>query len=264
MKLSIITCTKNSEEFLPELLLSIKSQIDTSFEHIIVDGLSRDKTLNLLRDYKKGTKNAVKIYSRKPKGISDAMNFGFQKSKGEIVLFIQSDDRLYCENIVNYAERLINSDKNVLVGKCFYIDKKNRIIAERPKKHLYWMFKLRPSFFIKLTNFIPHPSVLMKKKTLKRFSKPYDTKLKLCMDYDLWLRLLKKERPLFTNDYLSCFRFHDSGASSSQENYELFFREEVQVKKKYNNKLMLFFSDRILKSLLKSRNLRNRTNELKN
>jgi glycosyltransferase involved in cell wall biosynthesis len=64
---TIITCTKNSAKFINTCLESVKVQTFRDFEHIIVDGDSKDDTLNILKNY---TKN---IISTPPKGIADAM-----------------------------------------------------------------------------------------------------------------------------------------------------------------------------------------------
>ena len=55
-KISIITVTKNSEKFLSENTLSVKSQNYENFEHIIVDGNSKDKTIKIINSYRKGVK----------------------------------------------------------------------------------------------------------------------------------------------------------------------------------------------------------------
>ena len=81
-KISVITVTKNSEKFLEENLKSLENQIYKNFEHIIIDGKSNDRTLEIINQYKD------KIYywkSEKDLGLYDAMNKGISVATGEII-----------------------------------------------------------------------------------------------------------------------------------------------------------------------------------
>ncbi|MFT5319366.1 MAG: glycosyltransferase involved in cell wall biosynthesis, partial [Chlamydiales bacterium] len=89
MRFSIITITFNSEKFLEYTLQSIAEQDFTDYEHLIWDGGSTDKTLEIARSFPH-----VKIYEGKDKGISDAMNKGGMLAQGEFLLHLHSDDLL--------------------------------------------------------------------------------------------------------------------------------------------------------------------------
>ena len=93
-KISIITVTKNSEKFLPQNILSVKSQKYRNFEHIIVDGNSKDKTIKIIKSHKKNVKF---IKNNKDKGLYHAMNVGIKKSSGDIIGILNSDD-IYFKN----------------------------------------------------------------------------------------------------------------------------------------------------------------------
>ena len=88
-KISIITVTKNSEKFLSQNILSVKSQKYKNFEHIIVDGNSTDKTLDIIKTYKKSIKF---IKNKNDKGLYHAMNVGIKNSSGDIIGILNSDD----------------------------------------------------------------------------------------------------------------------------------------------------------------------------
>ena len=61
-KISVITVTKNSEEFLEENIISLKNQTYTNFEHIIIDGKSSDKTIDIIKKYS----NQISYWSSEP------------------------------------------------------------------------------------------------------------------------------------------------------------------------------------------------------
>ena len=90
--ISIITAVYNNEKYLKECLNSIYNQSYKNFEHIIVDGGSTDKTLNILKEHN----NKIDYWcSKKDKGIYDAFNLGMKLSKGDIICFVNSDDQFY-------------------------------------------------------------------------------------------------------------------------------------------------------------------------
>ncbi len=81
-KISIITVTKNSEKFLLQNILSVRSQKYKNFEHIIVDGNSKDETIKIINSHKQGIKL---IKNKNDKGLYHAMNVGIKKSSGDII-----------------------------------------------------------------------------------------------------------------------------------------------------------------------------------
>ena len=89
MKISIITVCFNSEETIVSTLNSVLSQTYDDIEHIIIDGGSIDRTLDILEQYK--FKNKI-IVSEPDEGIYDAMNKGIKLAKGDIITILNSDD----------------------------------------------------------------------------------------------------------------------------------------------------------------------------
>ena len=88
MKISIVTATYNSAATVKDTLESIARQTYPDIEHIIVDGVSKDNTLELVGQYP----HVSKTVSGKDKGIYDAMNKGIGLTTGEVVGILNSDD----------------------------------------------------------------------------------------------------------------------------------------------------------------------------
>ena len=103
-KISIITVTKNSEKFLSQNILSVKSQKYKNFEHIIVDGNSTDKTLDIIKTHKKSIKF---IKNKNDKGLYHAMNVGIKNSSGDIIGILNSDD-IYFKNTLEIVNKYFN------------------------------------------------------------------------------------------------------------------------------------------------------------
>lgn len=103
--ISIIVTTKNEEEVIENLLLSIQKQTYKYIEIIIVDNNSRDKTIEISKKY---TKN---IYNKGPER-SAQRNFGAHKSKGEILVFLDADMQLH-KDVVTSCVNILQNDHMV-------------------------------------------------------------------------------------------------------------------------------------------------------
>ena len=91
-RISVITATFNSDKKLPVLIQSLQKQTDKKFEWIVVDGGSKDRTLDLLKEI---NDLDYKFISESDFGIYDALNKGIMKASGDFYLVIGSDDYLF-------------------------------------------------------------------------------------------------------------------------------------------------------------------------
>ena len=98
MKISIITATYNSEKTIEETLNSVLSQSYTDYEHIIIDGVSKDNTLSIIKKYEPKYNGRLKIISEKDSGLYDAMNKGIKNAIGDVIGILNSDDIYASEN----------------------------------------------------------------------------------------------------------------------------------------------------------------------
>ncbi len=181
MKISIITATYNSASTVRDTLASIAAQSYRPIEHIIVDGLSTDETLNVVREFP----HVDLVIAEKDTGIYDAMNKGILHSTGQIVGILNSDDIYTSASVIERVMKLFE-DKSVdaVYGDLQYVDKNNvnRIVRtwkagefER-KKFLYgWM--------------PPHPSFFVRKEAYEKWGM-FNLKLRSAADYEIMLRFL--------------------------------------------------------------------------
>ena len=92
MKISIITATFNSAKTLSQTLESVLKQTYHDYEHIIVDGLSKDNTMEIVKQYEAKYNGKLKYISEKDTGIYDAMNKGIKMATGDVIGILNSDD----------------------------------------------------------------------------------------------------------------------------------------------------------------------------
>jgi glycosyltransferase involved in cell wall biosynthesis len=97
MKFSIITVCKNSEKTIENTILSVINQTYKNFEYIVVDGHSNDNTLNIIDKYRDTISQVV---SEPDNGLYDAMNKGIKLASGDYLMFLNSDDQLLHNNIL--------------------------------------------------------------------------------------------------------------------------------------------------------------------
>jgi glycosyltransferase involved in cell wall biosynthesis len=154
---SIITACFNSAKTIEKTIASIQSQdINPDlYEHIFVDGVSSDNTLNIIRQKAKGN---IVIISEKDNGIYDAFNKGIKQAKGEFICFLNSDDSFYSNDVLSFVKAEIEKLPQVelIYGKIAYI-RDNGTIRHLAGKHItpqsYWNPMLC----------IPHPGLFTRK-----------------------------------------------------------------------------------------------------
>jgi len=238
-KISIITVTKNSEKFLSENILSVKSQNYKNFEHIIVDGNSTDKTIKIINSHKKSIKF---IKNKNDKGLYHAMNVGIKKSSGDIIGILNSDD-IYFKNTLKIVNKYFNKNKDLdfLFGSVY----KHKLLSGYNPDIINWSFGFYTTHSV---------GFFIKKKSQLRIGL-YNLKYSYSADYDLFLRMIKRFRlkGLSTkkNEIFGRFRL---GGLSSKINFLDYLRECNQIR--LNNGQNLFqvyiiFILRILKNLKK-------------
>ena len=107
-KVSIITPNFNGEEYLEKTILSVINQSDNNYEYIIVDGLSRDSSMKIIKRYEE---KIDLVISEADNGVYDAVDKGIKKSSGDIIIWINSDDILHhhaVKNVLNIFKRFPN------------------------------------------------------------------------------------------------------------------------------------------------------------
>lgn len=216
IKISIVTPSYNQGQFIEETILSVLNQSYKHIEYILVDGGSTDNTMEVVEKYR--DKIDIIIHE-KDKGQSDAINKGFKLATGELVGWINSDDILYPECV----EQIVELYKMHPQGAIFYGAKSNFIdIRGNFIKENYLPIPNRYHLLNKNYSIIQQGS-FYKLNEVKRCGF-LNEKLNYCMDLDLWLKLLQKDK-IFSYDLkpLAAFRF-DGNTKTMNGGYK-FLRE---------------------------------------
>ncbi|OJV86372.1 MAG: glycosyl transferase [Bacteroidia bacterium 44-10] len=186
MKVSIITTTFNSASTICDTIESVIAQDYTNIEHIIVDGASKDNTMNIVKSY--GNKISC-IISEPDKGIYDAMNKGIRVATGDIIGILNSDDFFTSPDVIStIVKSFTQNDIDALYGDVHFVHSDN---LNKPVR--YYSSKIfKPSLF--RYGFMPaHPSFYMKKGCYDLYGL-YALDYKIASDYDLLIRYLYKHK----------------------------------------------------------------------
>lgn len=238
MKISIITPSFNQAQFLKETIQSVISQKgDFKLEYIVMDGGSKDGSVKILKDTEKKLKENKGIsfswVSKKDKGQSDAINRGVQKSTGEIIGYLNSDDYYEPGCLAKVVESFkTNKKKKWLTGYSRIVD----INGKKIQKATFTYKKLwldRYSFNkLLITNFVCQPSTFWRKELFDKYGL-FNENFHYAMDYDFTLRIAKKNKPIIEKSILTNFRIH--GQSKGGSSFGKQFAEDYAIARRYTN-----------------------------
>ncbi len=223
--ISVITPTLNSEQYISRCIASLISQEKVKIQHIIVDGGSIDKTIEISKSF-----NFSEVYILEKSSIYTALNFGAKLAKAKILYFLNSDDTVTSKNIFREIHEAfkIKNDLSIIYGNCRFINQEKKLIYKliSPSKLDYKIAKKR------VFN-ISHPSWFIKKDDFN-FLNGYNTELKFIADCDLIIRAIENNlRFFYINLDISNFLLHENNASSTINAKNEF--KNYRLKNKKNN-----------------------------
>ena len=198
-KISIITVVYNSEKYIRRTIESIVGQDYPAIEYIIIDGKSKDTTMQIVNEYR--DRIAV-IVSEPDKGLYDAMNKGLRLATGSYVLYINSGDALSSPTLLSDIFNNVPADSDVIYGDTQITDEDGNILhnrRHRPPEQLTWRDYKRGML-------VCHQSFIAKRTLCDE----YDTQYRYAADFDWCLNILLKSR-VVTNYGKDISLFMDGG-----------------------------------------------------
>ena len=224
MKISLITVCYNSEKTIEDTLKSVLNQTYKNYEHIIVDGLSKDNTLDIIKKYETKFNDKLKIVSEKDKGIYDAMNKGIKLATGDIIGILNSDDILYDENVFELISKSFDENTDGVYSNLVLMNEEFTKITRNFKSKTVTKKKgFHP----------PHPTLYVKKDIYDKYGN-YNINYKIAADLDFMYRIINNNVNLKYID--TCFVKMRTGGTSTNglKGYYKNFKEAYKVLK--NNK----------------------------
>ena len=204
MKISLITACYNSAKTIKTAIDSVLSQKGVDVEYIIVDGGSKDGTVDLLKSYEPKFNGRMRWISEPDKGMYDAINKGIKMATGDVVGILNADDVLAADDTLAHIAELFShkEQEGQERGKgidghvdCVYADIRfvregETVEALRGARTVRYCSaaKWRPWMF-RFAAMVPHPSFYVRRECFERLG-GYSLDYRICADFELELRYL--------------------------------------------------------------------------
>ncbi len=227
MKVSIITASRNSEDFIKKTITSVNKQSYQEIEHVFIDSQSSDRTLEIIKDT--SIRQNI-IISEKDAGIYDALNKGVMNSSGDIIGFLHSDDFYSNKHSINDIVKKFQENKSteMVYGDLNYISRfdENKVI----RKWKSGEFSINK---MKLGWMPPHPALFVKRELFLNLGL-FDLNFKIASDYESIVRFLYHHKRKIRYLPKSIINMRLGGASNSNlKNILTKMNEDLRVMKKY-------------------------------
>ena len=240
-KISVVTPTYNQGEYIEETIRSVLLQGYPNLEYIIIDGSSTDNTARILNIYRSQLTYCV---SEPDNGQSNAINKGFSQATGDILAWLNSDDRYLPDTLWRVAVAFDTYKADMVAGGCTLLEG-NNYVPLKTHHNAMPVGKVVPLPLERLLKidecwqkgeFFYQPEVFWTKEIWHKTGGYVDENLHYSMDYELWLRMAHNEAQIIhIPDPLVLFRIHEQ-----QKTYgdDLPFLEELRtVPPNFNKKL---------------------------
>ncbi len=221
MKVSIVTATYNSSKTVEETIKSVLNQTYKDYEYLIIDGMSKDNTLDLVRKYEPLFEGRMKVFSEKDKGIYDAMNKGFHRSTGDVLMLINSDDLFAKQDAIELVVKEFEKhpEADGVYANLYYVSQNNidNIVrvwktGEQKPMRKGWL----PA----------HPTFYVKRECYEKYGY-FNLTYPLAADFELMLRFVEKHhiKLQYLPEYLVKMRLGGATSKSIQNVY----RQDVET-----------------------------------
>lgn len=188
--ISIILPVYNGEEFLKETIDSVINQTFQDWELIVVNDGSTDSTEKIADDYGKYD-SRIKVISQSNLGLSSARNTGFAHCKGEVIGFLDADDKYLPECLTIISNRFRSPDLDLLISGYFYFQDSISLHT-----HNFQEKQISPNSLIQ-RNMAPPVAYFIRRELANKLE-GFDPTLKSCEDWDFWIRAGKIGAKIYT------------------------------------------------------------------
>lgn len=224
MKISVVTITFNSGRTVRHTLESVLSQTYKDYEHIIIDGGSKDNTLDIIKELEPRYGGRLRWISEPDKGIYDAMNKGIRMASGDVVGLLNSDDFFSSDVVLENIANEKGGDWDAVYGDVHYVNAKDLDKCVR-----YYSSKGFAPWKMRMGYIPAHPSFYCKKEIYDKYG-TFDTSYKIAGDFDLLLRLIFINRIRLKYIPMDFVTMRTGGASTSgMQSHRQIFKEHMRA-----------------------------------
>lgn len=194
MKISIITATYNSANSLRDTMDSILLQGYADYEYIVVDGASKDNTVDIIREYEPRFEGRMRWICEPDRGIYDAMNKGIDMASGDVIGILNSDDFFTSDDVLARVAKEFESDPRLeaIYGDIHFVAVDATLTNPGKCTRYYSSAMFRP--WLLRFGFMPaHPSFYVRREVYEKYGL-YDLDFRTSSDFEMMVRLFGKNR----------------------------------------------------------------------
>ncbi len=210
----------NQVQFLEEAVRSVLDQKGVSLELLVMDPGSTDGSRELLQELQAEYGDSLRLFFEPDKGQSDAVNRGLAVTKGELLGWLNSDDRLRPGTLALVAGLLADDRPAWLYGRCGMIAAQGEDVTSLIVRYKNWRGASFSRAKLLTENFIPQMAVFWNRQMWERGG-GLEISKHLDMDYDLWLRFAGIAAPIVVRRELADFRIHGEAKGSLKSGEQL-------------------------------------------
>ena len=219
-KFSIITVTYNAGAVLEDTIQSVITQTYRNVEYIIVDGGSKDHTLDIINRYREHIHTLV---SEPDKGLYDAMNKGIRLATGDYLCFLNAGDELHEDDTLQLMVHSITGTElpDVLYGETAIVDEEGHFLRMRrlsAPEDLNWK-SFKDGMLVCHQAFFPR----------RELAEPYDLRYRFSADYAWCIRIMKKSHTLH-NTRLTLIDYLNEGMTTRNHRASLHERFRIMCR----------------------------------
>ncbi len=179
-KISVLTAVYNSAELIRPAIESVLNQTFGDFEWVIINDATPDNSIEIIESY---DDPRIKIYHNQTNmGLAASLNKGLDLCTGEYIARMDTDDVCYPNRFEQQVKFMESHPEIAIAGSWVNLTGDWKGLWKTPVSHEEIQCKLL------FNSAIAHPTVIMRKSMLDKFSLRYDDRLKKIQDYDLWVR----------------------------------------------------------------------------
>ena len=221
-KFSIITVTFNADKVLEKTIQSVISQTYQNMEHVIVDGGSKDHTLDIVKKYQE---HIGQVISEPDKGLYDAMNKGIRMATGDYLCFLNAGDELHDKETLQHLVLTLKGKDwpDVIYGETAIVDENGSFLHMRrlaTPEQLTWK-SFKQGMLVCHQAFLPTRALALKHL--------YDLQYRFSADFDWCIRIMKEAKCLH-NTRLTLINYLNEGMTTRNHKDSLKERFRIMVK----------------------------------
>lgn len=224
--ISIITPCFNSQATIRDTIVSVMGQDFTDWEHLVMDGGSKDDTLKILAEYPH-----LKWISEKDAGHYDAMNKGIARSQGEFIVILNADDAFRPQALSQVARAFAaHPEWEALFGDVIYVDDHRQEIYRRAEA--CYDYKV----LLYAVDYVCHQTLFVRRSTYARLGDYRQKDFRNSADYEFKLRLGREKcRVGHVPQFLVDYRYHTHGQSADLRITRNMVREAEIIKREHGH-----------------------------